>query len=263
MKFIFSLILSLSFIATQAHIDSLGFRQCFESKSIKYFKKLAEFQHSHQLKGCIYVQNSNPVIGTFMGGTILIGDGEAVYDSYNLYQINILTQGDTIIYYDFSNNHQNSDRPVIWFNNLFTAIPSVYKNESGLNALSREFRKNFNAPFRDSVFFRPSFFGIYCGEGGVETSEHAKIRQLIVSKKSPELLNLLFSSNTYDQLWGYYGFHMLAQSGYKLSADVQNIMHVIENKKGNLSACDGCLVDDYAIDWLIENIIKRETPIKH
>jgi hypothetical protein len=198
-----------------------------------------------------------------MGGNIQIGDGVSIYDSYNLYEINILTQGDTIIYYDFSTNHEYTNRPVIWFKNLFSDIPSVYMNESGLNELSREFKKSFNAPFMDSAFFRPSFFGTFCGEGGSETSEHAEVRQLIKAKKTDKLFKLLTSGNTYDQLWGYYGFHMLARSGYKLSSEVQRIMHVIENKKGNLSACDGCLFDDYAIDWMIENIIKRENTIKH
>lgn len=253
MKKIYLILIIFTSLHLKAQIDYKVLQKCFDVKLLSHFKKLGASLPKTPRNEAIYFTDFNDIIDNYQGGVIIVEDSTG----YNKCDIYIITHGDSIIYYDFTNNCENEYHPNPIFMNLFCQIPNLYKNEIKYQKLQKRFRNAFGSNFSHTAFWSGATFGVSCGEFGGPTDEMSKIAKLIISKNTTELLKYLTSSSTAMQLYGYYGFYKLKKKNYVLPNEIARIMTLIENKKGEIRACDGCDHSNQEIQWIIENLIKQ------
>lgn len=148
-------------------------------------------------------------------------------------KINIIRQGNRLIYYVAETDSLNGKPPVV----------SRFTDQKAYDTLKSIFARTFDAPLNEKESFIDSIaYGSICGHypPGQVPKEKKLVDQWAAAKDRSSLLKWLQSTNTEKQLYAVWGFWGLYQRRVALTAREKEMLDVVMKKKGNIRTCGPC-----------------------
>ncbi|RBA29315.1 hypothetical protein [Flavobacterium tibetense] len=262
-----TLIISLSILL----IGLLTFRLFFQEKNdlpcVLSNKDFTELENcikkltvQDEIRGrWIYLRELSPDFkeGIFEYYQHIYKDGKKS-DSYEVFQIKLITAENDIIHYEFSeqkNKKVKSDWSDSYIWKPYYVLIERFKNEKKLNNLKTTFKNNFQAELNEKELFLKDYtYGENCGVGAMNSKERIELNDFVVKNNKNSILNWLKSTNSEKQLYAVEGILKLIKSGSQFSKQELDLFRKVTDKKGTIKVCHGCIYSTQEVSEIIKNI---------
>ena len=152
------------------------------------------------------------------------------------YHINLLSDDKEIFYYSFNKKNSNENNWEDYFDPVDT-----FKSANKFNEFEAAFLKTYNAQLVKADLFQKIVYGGACGIAGIPTQYQQKLDSLLRVKNIQSIRLWLKSANTEKQLYALMGLKALSRNGYKLTSEDTRLIKLINQKKGMVNTCGGCI----------------------
>jgi len=201
-------------------------RQLVENKN---YKNLIIFLQSISRKNSNYQYSeilSRQIVGDYY-------EKEIEFQEPSIYQINIVINGDKIVYAKLIGNGGN------YFHKT--------QSDTLIKELSNEFKTEYYKDIKLDSFFNKVVYGTHCGIAGIQPEYRTFMEKLVSERNAQSLEKWLCSETAEIQLYGMEGLYELKKKGYNLTIKQQKLIKIIKSKNGNLRTCSGCIYDQESI----------------
>lgn len=179
-------------------------------------------------------------------------------NSYEVFQVNLITSGNKIIYYEF-NIQKNKNVKYEWLDSYswkpYYVLIEKFKDKLGFEQLKKSFKKTFHSELNENELFITYYvYGESCGAGGMNSRERIQLNYFITKQDKDSIIRWLKSTNTEKQIYAIEGVFKLENSGIKFSKTELEIVENMINKKGTIQICSGCIYSVREISSIINQI---------
>ncbi|MFT3981632.1 MAG: hypothetical protein QM687_14250 [Ferruginibacter sp.] len=192
-------------------------------------------------EGIIKIEEHLPVNDETGGSTI------------NNYRIYLLADKNKIFYYRFINTACKN----IHSGQLEENVEIIDSLKDGIEYSSLEniFKQTYNADLNsDDLFLTSIVYGAHCGIAGVNPVYMEQLNMLLQNEDIDIIRQWLKSANAEKQLYALKGYRILVNLGYKLTDEERTIIPIVEQKKGSVSTCSGCIYQDETFQSVVAEI---------
>ncbi len=185
------------------------------------------------------------IVGDYTEGIIKIeeklpsnnGTGGNFINNYSVY---ILTTKDKIFYYRFTKSIYKYKNPEHSEHNEET-IDSL-RDDIEYSSFENAFRQVYNNNIdHNDLFLTSIVYGSLCGIAGINPEYMEQLNLLVEEENIDGVRRWLKSANAEKQLYALNGYRILVNQGYNLTDEEKRIILIVEQKKGAVSTCSGCL----------------------
>lgn len=167
-------------------------------------------------------------------------------------KINLIIHGNQIIFYNYEEIHSRLDTSINEWKTISSIKDSLY-DKSSMSLLNKAYERNFNAPINEKEIFNSVVYGKACGYSGAPPENGKLMEEFIMKKDKESLLNWLKSTITEKQIYAVEGLYRLKKDSLKLTSDEIRIIKNVIIKKGKISTCDGCDVENSEISDIVKD----------
>lgn len=185
------------------------------------------------------------IVGDYQEGIIKIeemlpandGTGGNLIINYRVY---LLADKNKIFYYKFIKTTFKNKGSEQWEENNET-IDSLKDNteySSFENSFSQTYGDTLN---HNDLFLTSIVYGSHCGFAGVNPEYMEQLNLLLHNKNVDAIRQWLKSANAEKQLYALKGYRILVNQDYDLTDEEERIISIVEQKKGRVFTCSGCV----------------------
>lgn len=198
------------------------------------------------------------IVGDYQEGIIKIEENVPTNDGtggsfINNYRAYLLADKNKIFYYKFIKTVYKDKGSEQW-----------QKNEETIDSLNEtteyfSFENFFKQTYGDTLnhydlFLTSIVYGSHCGIAGVNPEYMEQLNLLLQDDNVDIIRQWLKSANAEKQLYALKGYRILVNQGYKLTDEEKRIISVVEQKKGSVSTCSGCIYMDMTFQDVVSEI---------
>ena len=198
------------------------------------------------------------IVGEYQEGIIKIEENIPANDGtggnrINNFRVYLLTTKDKIFYYKFINTIYKKKGADEWETNE-QSIDSLSDNSEYLS-----FENLFKQTYGDTLtnydlFLTSIVYGSHCGIAGVNPEYMEQLNLLLQDNNVDIIRQWLKSANAEKQLYALKGYRILVNQGYTLTDEEKKIISIVEQKKGTVSTCSGCMYMDENFQNVVSEI---------
>jgi len=171
----------------------------------------------------------------------------------NYYQINLIAKNNEIIRYDLYSKRFGDTRPETY------KLLKNYSNEEEIEIFQDLFEKKFYRKLNLNELFDNSItYGQHCGIVGVNPKERDLLEIYIDSKDREGLFYWLTSPSFEKKLYGYEGYKVLMDKGYRINEKEKIIIEGLRIFRGSVRTCSGCFFMHEGFGGIINQINQRK-----
>lgn len=188
------------------------------------------------------------IVGDYQEGIIKIEENVPANDGtggnfINNYRVYFLATSDKIFYYKFIKTFYRNKGAEEWEKNEET-IDSL-KDATEYTSFENSFQQTYGDALNPNDLFLTSIvYGSHCGIAGVNPEYMERLNSFLKDNKVDEIRQWLKSANAEKQLYALRGYRILTNQGYSLTDEEKRIISIVEQKKGTVSTCSGCIFMD-------------------
>jgi hypothetical protein len=185
------------------------------------------------------------VVGDYQEGIVKIEENVPSNDGtggnfINNYRIYLLTTKDRIFYYKFVKTLYKKNGSEQWEPNEET-LDSLRDNGEYLS-----FENLFTQTYGNSLNYYDLFltsivYGSHCGFAGINPEYMGQLNLFLQLKNVDIIRQWLKSANAEKQLYAIKGYRILVNLGYTLTDEEKRIISIVNQKKGTVATCSGCI----------------------
>lgn len=184
------------------------------------------------------------IVGDYQEGIIKIEENVPANDgtggNINNYRVYLLADKNKIFYYKFIKIVYKNKGSEQWEKNEET-IDSL-KDNTEYSSFGNSFRQTYGDTLNHYDLFLTSIvYGSHCGFAGVNPEFMEQLNLLLLDKNVVLIRQWLKSANAEKQLYALKGYRILVNRGYNLTGEEKRIISIVEQKKGTVYTCSGCL----------------------
>jgi hypothetical protein len=198
------------------------------------------------------------IVGDYQEGIIKIEENLPANDGtggnfINNYRVYLLAGKNKIFYYKFIKTVYKNKGSEQWDKNE-EVIDSLNDNAEYLS-----FENSFKQTYGDTLnqydlFLTSIVYGSHCGIAGVNPEYMEQLNLLLQDNNVDIVRQWLKSANAEKQLYALKGYRILVNQGYNLSDEEKRIISIVEQKKGSVSTCSGCIYMDITFQDVVSEI---------
>lgn len=165
------------------------------------------------------------------------GTGGSFINNYRVY---LLANKDKVFYFKFIKTVYKN-----------TGSDNLEKKEETIDSLTDKteyalFENSFRQTYGDTLnhndlFLTSIVYGGHCGIAGTNPEYMEQLNFLLLKNDIAEIRQWLKSANAEKQLYALRGYRILVNQGYTMTDEEKKIIEVVEQKKGTVSTCSGCI----------------------
>lgn len=185
------------------------------------------------------------IVGDYQEGIIKIEEYIPAKDGtggnfINNYRVYLLADKNKIFYYKLDKTAYKNKGSEQWEKNDET-IDSL-KDKTEYSLFENSFRQTYGDTLNHCDLFLTSIvYGSHCGFAGVNPEFMKQLNLLLLDKNVDLIRQWLKSANAEKQLYALKGYRILVNQGYNLKDEEKTIISIVEQKKGTVYTCSGCL----------------------
>jgi hypothetical protein len=185
------------------------------------------------------------IVGEYQEGIIKIEENVPANDGtggnfINNYRVYLLATGDKIFFYKFIKTFYRNKGAEEWEKNEET-IDSL-KDAAEYTAFEDSFQQTYGDALNPNDLFLSSIvYGSHCGIAGVNPEYMERLNFFLQNNNVDIIRQWLKSANAEKQLYALRGYRVLTSQGYNLTDEEKRITSIVEQKKGTVSTCSGCI----------------------
>jgi hypothetical protein len=135
-----------------------------------------------------------------------------------------------------------------------------FKDNTAYSLFENSFRQTFGDTLNHGdLFLTDIVYGSHCGLGGVNPEFMEQLNLLLLDENVDVIRHWLKSANAEKQLYAIYGYRILVNQGYNLTDEEKRIISIVEQKKGTVYTCMGCLYSDETFQHVVSSINSMPT----
>lgn len=198
------------------------------------------------------------IVGDYQEGIIKIEENVPANDGtggnfINNYRVYLLADKNKIFYYKFIKTVYKNKGSEQWEKNEET-IDSLNDNTAYFS-----FENSFKQTYGDTLnhydlFLTSIVYGSHCGIAGVNPEYMEQLNLLLQDENIDVIRQWLKSANAEKQLYAIKGYRILVNQGYNLTDEEKRIISIVEQKKGMVSTCSGCIYTDETFQNVVSEI---------
>ena len=198
------------------------------------------------------------IVGDYQEGIIKIEENIPANDGtggnrINNFRVYLLTTKDKIFYYKFIKTIYKKKGNDEWETNEQT-IDSLNDNSEYLS-LKNLFKQTYgDTLFNYDLFLTSIVYGSHCGIAGVNPEYMEQLNLLLQGDNVEIIRQWLKSANAEKQLYALKGYRILVNQGYNQTDEEKKIISIVEQKKGTVSTCSGCMYMDETFQNVVSEI---------
>lgn len=245
------------FLTTQAIGQSvLEIKQLLKDKNFPALKTYINTPQKSNVD--VSWETLRTIVGDYWEGVVTIQENIPANDGtggniINNYIVNLLATDKKIFYYTLTNTFYKNKGSDKWEKNIDT-VDSLFDKreyESFKNLFKQIYNDTLNG---QDLFVTYIVYGGNCGIAATDSEYMEKMKQLLQDENVTEIRQWLKSPNAEKQLYAIRGYRTLVNQGYKITDEEKHIIEVIQQKKGTISTCSGCLYSSQTIEQTIVEI---------
>ncbi|MES2774694.1 MAG: hypothetical protein V4722_10940 [Bacteroidota bacterium] len=185
------------------------------------------------------------VVGAYQEGIANIEETSPSNDgtganNINNYKIYLLSTKDSIFYYKFIKTVYENKGADEWERSEET-IDSA-KDHFEYLSFENLFKQTYGDTLNHSDLFLTSIvYGSHCGIAGINPEHMEQLNLFLQDENINAIRQWLKSANAEKQLYAIKGYRILVNQGYALTDEENRIISIVEQKKGTVSTCSGCM----------------------
>lgn len=185
------------------------------------------------------------------------GTGGSIINNYRVY---LLANKDKVFYHKFIKTVLKNTGSENWEKNVETIDSLTDKTEYA------SFESSFKQTYGDTLnpndlFLTTIVYGGHCGMAGSNPEYMEQLNFLLLNNEVTEIRKWLKSANAEKQLYAIRGYRILVNQGYVTTDEEKRVIAVVEQKKGTVSTCSGCLFMDETFQEVVSEI--NSIPIEY
>lgn len=198
------------------------------------------------------------IVDDFQEGIIKIEENVPANDGtggsfINNYRVYLLADKNKIFYYRFIKTVYKNKGAEQWERNEET-IDSL-KDNTAYFSFERSFKQTYGDTLNhDDLFLTSIVYGSHCGFAGVDPEYMAQLNLVLQNENIDVIRQWLKSANAEKQLYAIKGYRILVHQGYDLTVEEKRIISIVEQKKGTVSTCSGCIYMEETFQNVVSEI---------
>jgi hypothetical protein len=192
------------------------------------------------------------IVGDYQEGIIKIYEFVPANDGtggnfINNYRVYLLANKNKIFYYRFIKNEE---------------IIDSLKDSTEYISLENLFRQTYGVALNQyDLFVTSVVYGSRCGYAGMDPAYMEQLNVLLKNENVDVIRHWLRSANAETQLYALRGYRILVNQGYGLTDEEKKIISIVEQKKGTVNTCSGCISMDETFQDVVSGI--NSIPIEY
>ena len=198
------------------------------------------------------------IVGDYQEGIIKIEESVPANDGtggsrINNYRAYLLADKDKIFYYKLIKTVYKSKESDQWEKSEETidSLKDIIEYVSFQNSFRQTYGDTLN---HYDLFLTSIVYGSHCGIAGVNPEYMEELNLLLQEDNVDMIRQWLKSANAEKQLYAIKGYRILGNQGYTLTDEEKRIISIVEQKKGTVSTCSGCMFMDETIQNVVSEI---------
>ena len=198
------------------------------------------------------------IVGDYQEGIIKIEENVPANDGtggsfINNYRAYLLADKNKLFYYKFIKTVYKDKGSEQW-QKCEETIDSLNET-AGYFSFKNFFKQTYGDTLNHYDLFLTSIvYGSHCGIAGVNPEYMEQLNLLLQDDNVDIIRQWLKSANAEKQLYAIKGYRILVNQGYKLTDEEKRIISVVEQKKGSVSTCSGCIYMDMTFQDVVSEI---------
>ncbi|HTE34226.1 MAG TPA: hypothetical protein VK666_27795 [Chryseolinea sp.] len=205
-----------------------------------------------------YWEMLRTVVGDYREGIVEIKEDAPLNDGtggymLNNYRIYLLSTKNRIFYYKFIYTIYDNKGPDNW--GLKGESIDSLRDDVEYLSFENSFKQTYGDTLNHSDLFLTSIvYGSHCGITGTNPEYRERLNLLLQDGGIDVIRHWLKSANAEKQLYALMGYRILKNQGYTLTEDEKRIISVVEQKKGTVYTCSGCIYMDEPFEGIVSQI---------
>ena len=198
------------------------------------------------------------IVGDYQEGVIKIEESIPANDEtggsrINNFRVYLLATKDKIFYYKLIKTVYKSKGSEEWEKNEETI--DSFKDNTEYVSFENSFRQTYGDTLNHYDLFLTSIvYGSHCGIAGVNPEYMEQLNSLLQDNNVDIIRQWLKSANAEKQLYAIKGYRILVNQGYSLTDEEKRIISIVEQKKGTVATCSGCMYMDETFENVVSEI---------
>lgn len=198
------------------------------------------------------------IVGNYQEGIIKIeenvpADSDTHGNIINNYRVYLLASEEKIFFYKFIKVIYKSKKSAESEKHEETI--DVLTDTTEYTSFENLFRQSYGDTLNHNDLFLTSIvYGGHCGIAGTTPEYMEQLNFLLLNNKVDEIRKWLKSANAAKQLYAIRGYRILVNQGYNMTDEEKRIIEVVEQKKGTVSTCSGCIYMDESFQNVVAEI---------